>query len=86
MNSKNSTLLRIERALDRVERTLKMIDTRVGQLHAAANFSKNKSNSATRTKVSGGGYFGKSALFGRPSPAAAHRKTNYNFVKLKINK
>ena len=85
MNSKNSSLLRIERALDRVERTLKMIDTRVGQLHAAANFSKNKS----RAKVDGG-YFGtraKPTLFGRPSPvAAAHRKTNYNFVKLKINK
>ena len=45
MNSKDSSLLRIERALDRVERTLKMIDTRVSQLHAAANFSKNKNNS-----------------------------------------
>ena len=50
MNSKDSSLLRIERALDRVERTLKMIDTRVSQLHAAANFSKNKNNSTNFSK------------------------------------
>lgn len=81
MNNNKSVLVRIEQALDRMERRLKMIDTRVGQLHAAANFSLNKYN----TKKSGGSYFAKPTLFGRAQPAGpARRKTNHNFAKLKF--
>ena len=86
MNSTNSSLLRIERALDRVERTLKMIDTRVGQLHAAANFSKKNNNTKTNNTKKSGSYFAKRPeLFGRPvntRSIVGRRKTNHNFAKL----
>ena len=90
----NIVLVRIEQALDRVERRLKMIDTRVGQLHAAANFSidkyntpKNKKNKPIK-KNTGGGYFAKNRpmLFGRASdpPGPARRLTNSNFAKMRF--
>jgi len=85
MNNNKSVLVRIEQTLDRMERRLKMIDTRVGQLHAAANFSLNKYNTNKKAKKSGGSYFAKPTLFGRAQPAGpARRKTNHNFAKLKF--
>lgn len=96
MNYNNkSVLVRIEQTLDRMERRLKMIDTRVGQLHAAANFSLNKYNKSTTAKagpkknMKGGSYFASNrpVLFGRAQAAASlpvRRKTNSNFAKLKF--
>jgi hypothetical protein len=89
MNNNKSVLVRIEQALDRMERRLKMIDTRVGHLHAAANFSLNKYNTSTRPKKNtGGSYFASSrpTLFGKAqtSPGPVRRKTNSNFAKLKF--
>ena len=92
MNYNNkSVLVRIEQTLDRMERRLKMIDMRVGQLHAAANFSLNKYNTKKATgpkkNVKGGSYFAKPALFGRAQASYSgpvRRKTNANFAKLKL--
>lgn len=84
MNSKNSSLLRIERALDRLELKLKMIDTRVGQLHAAANFNKTPNSGVKKTKEVG--YFAsKSKPVPRP-PILFGRGPRSNYAKLTINK
>lgn len=93
MNNNKSVLVRIEKALDRMDRRLKMIDTRVGHLHAAANFSINKYNTTpkqnNRKNTSGGSYFAKNrpVLFGRPPSeprGPVRRKTDSNFAKLKF--
>lgn len=84
-NNNKSVLVRIEQTLDRMERRLKMIDTRVGHLHAAANFSLNKYNTTGPKKKASGSYFAKNkpVLFGRAtSSGPARRKTNHNFAKL----
>lgn len=87
-NTNKSVLVRIEQTLDRMEQRLKMIDTRVGQLHAAANFSLTKYNTTTASKKKAtGSYFARPSLFGRAQAAAsgpARRKTNHNFAKLKF--
>ena len=88
MNSKNSSLLRIERALDRVELKLKMIDTRVGQLHAAANFNKKINSGVKKTKETG--YFAsksKPVPRTKPTPPTLFgRGDRSNYAKLTINK
>lgn len=91
-NNNKSVLVRIEQALDRMEQRIKMIDTRVGQLHAAANFSLNKYNTTTAKtgpkKNKGSSYFASNrpVLFGRAQTAKGpvRRKTNSNFAKLKF--